>query len=33
VNHHCEIEAGGVLESECRELLQAYFQMKRAADE
>ena len=29
VNHHLELTAGGVLESECRELLQAFFRMKR----
>ncbi len=29
VNHHCEITAGGVLEPECRELLQAFFRLKR----
>jgi tRNA(adenine34) deaminase len=30
VNHHVEITAGGVLESECRELLQAFFRLKRS---
>ncbi|MGC4071521.1 MAG: nucleoside deaminase [Nibricoccus sp.] len=30
VNHHFEITAGGVLEPECRELLQAFFKLKRA---
>jgi tRNA(adenine34) deaminase len=30
VNHHLELTAGGVLETECRELLQAFFQAKRA---
>ena len=30
VNHHLTITAGGVLESECRELLQAFFRLKRA---
>jgi tRNA(adenine34) deaminase len=30
-NHHLAITAGGVLEEECRELLQAFFKMKRAA--
>lgn len=29
VNHHCELTAGGVLEPECRELLQAFFRLKR----
>lgn len=29
VNHHLELTAGGVLETECRELLQAFFKMKR----
>ena len=29
VNHHLEITAGGVLESDCRELLQAFFKRKR----
>jgi tRNA(adenine34) deaminase len=29
VNHHVEITAGGVLETECRELLQAFFRLKR----
>jgi tRNA(adenine34) deaminase len=32
VNHHCQIECG-VLEAECRELLQAYFRIKRGRDE
>ena len=32
VNHHCEI-ARGVLEEECRELIQAFFRLKRVADE
>jgi len=32
VNHHFEITAGGVLEEECRTLLQAFFKLKRAAD-
>jgi tRNA(adenine34) deaminase len=31
VNHRCEITAGGVLEDECRELIQTYFRLKRAA--
>jgi tRNA(adenine34) deaminase len=30
VNHHLELTAGGVLESECREMLQAFFRAKRA---
>jgi tRNA(adenine34) deaminase len=29
-NHHFEVTAGGVLEDECRELLQAFFRLKRA---
>jgi len=29
VNHHLAVTAGGVLESECRELLQAFFRLKR----
>ena len=32
VNHRVELTAGGVLESECRELLQAFFKLKRAED-
>jgi tRNA(adenine34) deaminase len=31
VNHHVELTAGGVLEGECRELLQTFFRLKRAA--
>ncbi|MGH8018482.1 MAG: nucleoside deaminase [Opitutaceae bacterium] len=31
VNHHCEITTG-VMETECRELLQAFFKLKRVAD-
>lgn len=31
VNHRVEITAGGVLEDECRVLLQAFFKLKRAA--
>lgn len=31
VNHHCEITRG-VLESECLELIQAYFRLKRAEE-
>ncbi len=30
-NHHLEV-TGGVLEPDCRELLQAYFRLKRAED-
>ena len=33
VNHHLEITAGGVLEDECRELLQGFFRSKRNLDE
>jgi tRNA(adenine34) deaminase len=29
VNHHVELTSGGVLEAECRELLQAFFRLKR----
>ena len=29
VNHHLELTAGGVLEGECRDLLQAFFRLKR----
>jgi tRNA(adenine34) deaminase len=29
VNHHLELQSGGVLENECRELLQAFFKAKR----
>ena len=29
INHHLEITAGGALEEECRELLQAFFRGKR----
>ena len=32
VNHHVELTAGGVLEPECRELLQAFFKLKRAEE-
>jgi tRNA(adenine34) deaminase len=28
-NHHFEVTRGGVLEAECREMLQAFFQAKR----
>lgn len=31
VNHHLELTAGGVLEDECRVMLQAFFKLKRAA--
>jgi tRNA(adenine34) deaminase len=31
VNHRCELTAGGVLEEECRILLQAFFRMKRTS--
>lgn len=33
VNHHFEITAGGVLETECRELLQAFFRLKRGTED
>jgi tRNA(adenine34) deaminase len=29
INHRCELTAGGVLEDECRELIRAYFRLKR----
>ena len=29
INHHLELTAGGVLEDECRALLQAFFKLKR----
>ncbi|MCC5021985.1 MAG: nucleoside deaminase [Candidatus Synoicihabitans palmerolidicus] len=29
VNHRCDITAGGVIEEECRELIRAYFKLKR----
>jgi tRNA(adenine34) deaminase len=29
-NHHFEVTAGGILEDECRELLQAFFRLKRS---
>jgi tRNA(adenine34) deaminase len=32
VNHHLEITAGGVLEDECRTLIQAFFKLKRTAE-
>ncbi len=33
INHRCELTAGGVLENECRDLLQAFFRLKRATPE
>jgi tRNA(adenine34) deaminase len=33
VNHHLELTAGGVLEDECRELLQEFFRLKREETE
>jgi tRNA(adenine34) deaminase len=33
VNHHVELTAGGVLEAECRELLQGFFRRKRDAED
>ena len=32
VNHHVELTAGGVLENECRELLQAFVKLTRAEE-
>ena len=32
VNHHVELTVGGVLETECRALLQAFFKLKRATE-
>ena len=32
VNHHFDITAGGVLEPECRELIQVFFRLRRAED-
>jgi len=32
VNHHLPVTAGGVLETECRELLQAFFKLKRTEE-
>lgn len=32
VNHHLTLTAGGVLEDKCRQLLQAFFQLKRRTD-
>ena len=33
VNHHLELTAGGVLEAECRTLLQSFFRLKRDAED
>jgi len=33
VNHHFELTPGGVLEDECRELLQAFFKAKRVQED
>ena len=33
INHHFELTRGGVLEPECRELLQAFFKLKRREPE
>jgi tRNA(adenine34) deaminase len=32
VNHHVELTAGGVLEAECRELIQTFFRLKRTEE-
>jgi tRNA(adenine34) deaminase len=32
INHHLEITRGGVLETECRDMLQAFFRLKRNPD-
>jgi tRNA(adenine34) deaminase len=32
INHHVELTAGGVLEPECRTLIQAFFQRKRVVE-
>jgi len=32
INHRLEITAGGVLENECRDLLQAFFRLKRTQE-
>jgi len=32
INHHLEITAGGVLETECLDLLQAFFRLKRTQE-
>jgi len=29
INHRCELTSGGVLEGECRDLIRAYFKLKR----
>ncbi|MFN5561813.1 MAG: nucleoside deaminase [Opitutaceae bacterium] len=31
INHHVELSPGGELESDCRELLQAFFRLKRSS--
>ncbi|MFZ9681790.1 MAG: nucleoside deaminase [Cephaloticoccus sp.] len=33
VNHHLELSAGEVMEPECRELLQAFFKLKRTEED
>jgi tRNA(adenine34) deaminase len=33
VNHHVELTSGGVLETDCRDLLQAFFRIKRREPE
>jgi Cytosine/adenosine deaminases len=33
VNHHVELTRGGVLEDECRELLQTFFRLKRREED
>lgn len=33
MNHHLELTGGGVLEAECRDLLQAFFRLKREEPE
>lgn len=33
VNHHLELTAGGVLEDECRDLLQSFFRLKRGGSD
>lgn len=33
VNHHLELSAGEVMEPECRELLQAFFKLKRSEED
>jgi tRNA(adenine34) deaminase len=32
INHHLEVTGGGVLENECRALLQAFFRLRRAEE-